>query len=184
MKTKDVKPILKSYGWRVMRDEVGDEFAEFTLSDRTVSIGYIARQLIKEQLLNFSPSVTNDAFYKASAYIRGIKDGYSIISAWSGIEVRASEITEAHVRQLSDEAIAWAQAQDLEKGLSDLAALPTTCTGTRPILHLAALAVLGKIDQIRSYQASFEAGDRLGFVPYINKDFIDRAVKAAESQAK
>ena len=43
-----------------------------------------------------------------------------------------------------------------------------------------ALALLGDIAKLKSYQASFEGGDRLGFVPYVTKGYIDRAVSLAE----
>ena len=52
-----------------------------------------------------------------------------------------------------------------------------------PMRHLAALALAGDVAKLKSYQASFEAGDRLGFVPYITKDYIDRAVALAEKYA-
>ena len=90
------------------------------------------------------------------------------------------EILEMHVRQASDEAIAWAQEQDLGKALRGHAALPTNAPGARPIWHLAALALLGGVAKLKSYQVSFEAGDRLGCVNYVTKDYIDRAVFLAE----
>ena len=48
--------------------------------------------------------------------------------------------------------------------------------GARPVWHLAALVVLGDLEKLKFYQASFEAGDRLGFVKYITKNYIDSAV--------
>ncbi|EEE35397.1 hypothetical protein RKLH11_4073 [Rhodobacteraceae bacterium KLH11] len=60
------------------------------------------------------------------------------------------------MRQASDEAIAWAQGQDLDMALQDYAALPTDAPGARPIWHLGALAVLGDAARLQSYQASFE----------------------------
>ncbi len=99
------------------------------------------------------------------------------------MRIRAPEILEEHVRHASDEAIAWAEAQDLDKALRDYAALPTNVPGARPIWHLGALAVLGDVAKLKSYQASFEAGDRLGFVNYVTKDYIDRAVVLAEKTA-
>lgn len=74
----------------------------------------------------------------------------------------------------------WAEAQDLDKALWDHAALPTNAPGARPIWHLAALALLGDVMKLKSYQASCAAGDRLRFVNYITKDYIDRAVALAE----
>lgn len=72
---------------------------------------------------------------------------------------------------------------EILQALHDHAALPTDAPGARPIWHLAALALLGDVAKLKPYQASFEAGDRLGFVPYITKDYIDRAVTLAEELA-
>lgn len=108
---------------------------------------------------------------------------YHLVVAWDGLDIRAPEILEEHIRQGSDEAIAWAKVQDLDKALYDYAALPTDIPGIQPVLHLGALAVLGDVAKLRFYQASFEAGDRLGFVPYITKDYIDRALAFAERHA-
>lgn len=87
------------------------------------------------------------------------------------------------ILQASNEVIVWAQKQDLDRALQDHAALPTDAPGAQPIWHLAALAVLGELARLKSYQASFEARDRLGFVPYVTKDFIDRAMSLAEELA-
>jgi hypothetical protein len=43
--------------------------------------------------------------------------------------------------------------------------------------------VLGDVERLKSYQASFEAGNRLCFVNYVTKDYIDRAVALAEQGA-
>ncbi|MDN3719635.1 hypothetical protein QW131_11790 [Roseibium salinum] len=71
----------------------------------------------------------------------------------------------------------------MDKALRDHAALPTNAPGARPIWHLAALALLGDVAKLKFYQASFEAGDRLGFVNYVTKDYIDRTVSFAERLA-
>jgi len=72
---------------------------------------------------------------------------------------------------------------DLAEALDLNINLPTDSKGSAPLLHLAALAILGRVDRLKSYRTSFETGDRLGFVPYITKDFIDRAVVLAEEYA-
>lgn len=37
----------------------------------------------------------------------------------------------------------------------------------------------GRGDRLSSYQRSFELGDRLGFVPYINAQMLERALMVA-----
>jgi len=43
--------------------------------------------------------------------------------------------------------------------------------------------LLGDVAKLKSYQTSFVAGDRLGFVNYVTKDYIDRAVALAEGNS-
>lgn len=181
MKIVEISNALKSLGWSLSRDEVGDRLASYRLSDRTVDIIYGLKRLPDKQQLWVMRSTSTDAFSSACAKI---DPGYGIsaplVTPWNNPDIRVPEILEEHVRQASDEAIAWAEAQDLDKALRDHAALPTNAPGARPIWHLAALALLGDVAKLKSYQASFEAGDRLHFVNYVTKDYIDRAVALAQ----
>jgi hypothetical protein len=184
MKLKEATEHLKFIGWSTGKDEVGDRFARFGLPDRKVEIIYGLDRIRDQQKFGSMLSVSTDEFSYACGNIREGASGYSsLITAWSGLDIRAPEILVEHIQQASDEAITWAQRQDLDKALRDHAALPTDAPGTGPILHLASLAILGEVEKLKSYQASFEAGDRLGFVPYVTKDYIDRAVAVAEELA-
>lgn len=184
MKMKEVTQLLKAMGWSIYTDEVGDKVAHFILHDRIVDIIYGLDRIRDQQKLGAMLSLSTDAFSEICSQIKGEqRHFYPLARAWSGPDIRAPEILEEHVRQASDEAIAWAQGQDLDMALQDYAALPTDAPGARPIWHLGALAVLGDAARLQSYQASFEAGDHLGFVNYVTKDYIDRAVTLAEQNA-
>lgn len=184
MKTKEATQILAALGWSIHIDEVGDKAAHFALSDRIVDIIYGIRKFSQDEQFEATLSTSASTFSVACMGIRGGGGSYTPLArAQKGLRIRASEILEGHIRQASEEAIAWAEAQDLDKALRDHAALPTNAPGARPIWHLAALALLGEVTKLKSYQASFAAGDRLGFVNYVTKDYIDRAVSLAEEQS-
>ena len=184
MKTREVTKALKALGWSTRTDEVGDKSAQFRLPDRIADISYGVRTFKGGQDFRAMLSVSTDSFSKAWVEIHGDHRSCApLIVAWKGVRIEAPEILEEHVRQASEESIAWAGAQDLAAGLVEHASLPTDAPGTGPILHLAALAVTGNVAKLKSYRASFEAGDRLGFVPYITGDYIDRAVALAERSA-
>ncbi|MEO1610679.1 MAG: hypothetical protein AAFR90_15410, partial [Pseudomonadota bacterium] len=171
MKMKDATQTLKALGWSVYTDEVGDKVAHFALHDRVVDIIYGLDQIREQQKFGAMLSVSTDAFSKFCSQIKDKKiHFYPLVRAWKGPDIRAPEILEEHICQASQEAIAWAQEQDLDKALQDHAALPTNAPGARPIWHLAALALLGDVAKLKSYQASFEVGDQLGFVNYVTKD--------------
>lgn len=180
MRTRDVTPVLKALGWKAYTDEVGDKYTHYELSDRVVEIIYSVRRGLDHQDFRAMLSVSTDAFSIAYKRIDNETGLTLLSSSLERADIRASEILEDHVRQASEEAIAWAKEQDLAAGLQKHAALPTTAPGTGPVLHLAALAVLRDVTKLKSYQASWAAGDRLGFVPYVTKDYIDRAVSLAE----
>jgi len=181
MKTKEATNILKSIGWEVYKDEVGDRGAYFILPDRIVDIIY-GIDRVTHQEFSAMLSLSTDKFSLACRRIHNSRDTYEpLIRLRNGLEICDDEIIKPeHIYQASREAISWAEEQDLHQGILDYAALPTNCIGVLPLRHLAALALLGDIGKLKFYQASFEAGERLGFVPYITKDHIDRAVKLAE----
>jgi hypothetical protein len=185
MKTKDLTKILKTLGWTTGSAD-GDRFAHFQLSDRLIQLLYGIETYNKKQRqeLFAMASVSTNQFSEICKKICEKLYNYTHIArANPDLVIQAPEIFEEHVRQMSDNAIAWAQDQDLERALAEYAALPTSAPGSGPVKHLAALVLRGDIAKLKSYQASFEAGDRLGFVPYITKDYIDRAVAAAEEMA-
>jgi len=180
MRTKEATGILKSIGWNVYRDE-GDRCAQFNLSDRVVDIIYDVQELLHSQKFRIILSMSTEVFSTTYKKIRKKDKKYSpLIVAWNWEGIYAPEIKEEHIQQASREAINWAKKQNLHQALLEHAALPTSAAGTAPVLHLSSLALLGDIEKLKFYQSSFEAGDRLGFAPYITKDFIDRAVELAE----
>ncbi len=184
MDPSEVTKTLKAIGWRIHTDEVGDKVALFDLPDRMISIIYGVRTLSDHQQLESTLSVSTEVFSNACLSVRPeFGANAPLISNRKGLKVIAPEIQEEHVRQASEEAIGWAQEQDLDQAIKEKAALPTDAPGTGPILHLAALVVSGDIDRLKYYQSSLEAGDRLGFVPYVTKDYIDRAVAYADQNA-
>ncbi|MBY5927466.1 MULTISPECIES: DUF6990 domain-containing protein [unclassified Halomonas] len=184
MKLKEVTDMLGSIGWSIYTDEVGDRSACYRCNDRTVQIIYGIEKIRDKQKFGAMLSLATDSFSNACVAIDpGYGDDVPFIRAWSGLDIRAPEILEEHVRQASEEAISWAKVQDLDKALQDHAALPTNAPGARPIWHLAALALLGDVVKLRFYQDSFADGNRLGFVNYVTKDYIDRAVELAEKNA-
>ena len=79
--------------------------------------------------------------------------------------------------------MAWAERQDIDKALEEMAASPTIFPGA-PGWHLAALGLLGDERRLRSYRERFGAGVRdLGFASYVRGDFIDRAIALARNKA-
>ncbi len=184
MKIARVAEVLKTLGWEGSSCD-GDRIAKYQLSDRIVRLVYKVTRLPDQQRLVIVPSVLDASFSNACAKV-GDLDGQRIlfVRSWNFPGLNAPEILEKHVRQASASAIAWAKEQDLEKALHERTELPTNSPGTFPVQHFAALALTGDVDRLKSYLESFDAGDRLGFVPYITRDYIVRALELAGAQAR
>ena len=105
---------------------------------------------------------------------------YSPVILSNELPEKLVSISVEDVLQLSDKAISWARSQNLEAGLATYRGLPTDSKGAMPLRHLAALAIAGDVERLEGYKHSFEKGDRLGFVPYITVDMIDRAILIAQ----
>ena len=180
MNIRAVTKCLSSLGWTTFADEVGEKCATYLLSDRVVQVIYGLRKYGSEQQLEVMRSVSTTGFSEACATIDPAYGEHApLIRDRKGLCLRADEISDEHVRQACAETIEWAEDQDLGLALEHYAALPTNAPGARPIWHLAALATLARVEDLRRYQVSFGSGDRLGFVNYVTKDYIDRAVLIA-----
>ncbi len=180
MRTRDVTPVLKALGWKAYTDEVGDKYTHYELSDRVVEIIYSVRRVLTIRIFERCFPCQRTLFQSlTSALIT--KRGLTLLSSslgkgWISALLKSSKIMSARRRRRR----LHGRRAGFGGGLQKHAALPTTAPGTGPVLHLAALAVLRDVTKLKSYQASWAAGDRLGFVPYVTKDYIDRAVSLAE----
>lgn len=181
MNKVDVCALLETFGWYIKTDEVGDKAAFFDLQDRIVDIIPDLRSVRGEQQLSVSPTLSTPEFISACQKILAKNSEYTpLVRAWKSNRIRSEKLDEEHIRQASEQAIAWAKAQDLDIALKEYAALPTTASGARPVWHLGALAVLGNVEKLMAYRTSFLAGERMGFVNYITSEHIERALAAAK----
>ena len=180
MTREELNTLFSDLGWFKYRGD-GSTVVTKRLKDRVVwdilifkSPGY----------LTSGPCVSTDAFDLADAIIsnssKRIAD-QSIIcqTQWSEFN-RDFDLDDA--KELSNKVIAWAMSQDVDAGLDHLKSLPTNCLGAMPVRHLAALAVSGDVDTLSRYRDHFSSGDRLNFVPYIDQDYIDRALNFARQR--
>lgn len=172
-------PTLEGLGWRCGKDEVGDYFCLMDIGNAQVQIIPDIGKRSSHFRVSFMPSVSTKNFTAAVAFIFGEARDYVPIIVSNNVPEKIVDFSLDDVVRLSQGAVSWASAQDIEKGLAAYRALPTNSKGAMPLRHLAALAIAGEADRLASYQRSFEQGDRLGFVPYITAEMIDRALLLA-----
>jgi hypothetical protein len=180
MKEKDVVSILKEQGWVCSKDEVGDYFC-------VTDVGGVQLQVIPSVgkrsdhfRVSLMPSISSKEFSEAVSLILGDGGSNAPIIVSNEAPEKLSDFSSDDVIRLSEKAISWARSQSIEEGLTVYRQLPTDVKGAMPIRHLAALAIAGDTGRLDEYKKNFEKGDRLGFVPYITSDMIDRALMIAQ----
>lgn len=182
MNEKDAVSLLKEQGWSCGRDDAGDYFC-------TMEVGQLQLQIIPSiakradhYRVSLMPSISSRAFSEAVSFILGRQRDHVPIVLNSEPAQKLASISTADISRIAGDAVSWASSQSLESGLTAYRMLPTDAKGELPLRHLAALAMAHDIDRLESYRQSFEAGNRLGFVPYITLEMIDRALILARSE--
>lgn len=178
---KDVVSILVGQGWVCNQDEVGDYFCVTDVDGVKVQIIPSVGKRSDHFRVSLMPSVSTQEFSEAVAFVWGGEDGYSPVIVSNEPPEKLPKFSSDDVLRLSEKAIAWARAQHIESGLMVYRNLPTDSKGAMPLRHLAALAIAGDVERLGGYKKSFDMGDRLGFVPYINDGMINRAFLKAKT---
>lgn len=180
MEREDVILILSEQGWACSKDEIGDYFC-------VTDVGGVQLQIIPSVgkrsdhfRVSFMSSISSKKFSEAVSYILGGGGGNVPIIVRNEAPEKLSSFSSGDVIRLSEKAISWARSQSIDEGLTVYRELPTEAKGAMPIRHLAALAIAGDAGRLDEYKRSFEKGDRLGFVPYITFDMIERALMIAK----
>ena len=189
----DTQKIFKSLGWQISQRRSGGFTIEFYLADRILTIVPMIQSrgmtsdnnviTLEEEIratLFLSTKKFNEAFSIVANHLPNTSLAFS--GEWPRIET--AKLLEEHVHQISNEAIAWAKRQDIEKALEEYAAASPQNISCPKIEHLAALALFGDARRLRSYRESFERGDRLGFPDFVTEDFIRRALTLAQRKTQ
>ncbi|WP_375632478.1 DUF6990 domain-containing protein [Bartonella sp. AA74HLJMH] len=189
--------LLKSLGWSTEKINENDHMASYQLADREVDILYndeIAKDYPQfDSAFMISTGILSTACkFIDPTYTEDIPDLQLNFEA-KGLEIFEPEVTADRLKQALDDALKWAVTDiDLSKRLrSDYGTAPWEKGATSKaddtdyaLLHLGALALLGNIETLQSYQQSFTAGDHLGFDESINKTHLERALALAKEVAK
>jgi hypothetical protein len=180
MKEKDIVSILKEQGWVFNKDEVGDYFCLADVGEVQLQVIPSVGKRSDHFRVSLMPSISSREFSEAVSFILGDDSSNAPIIVSNGAPEKFSSFSSDDIIRLSDKAISWARSQNIDEGLRVYRALPTDVKGAMPIRHLAALAMAGDTGRLDEYKKSFEMGDRMGFVPYVTSEMIDRALMVAQ----
>lgn len=180
MEEKDIVSVLSEQGWVCSKDEVGDYFC-------ITDVGGAQRQVIPSVgkhsdhfRVSLMSSISSKDFSEAVSFILGDGAGNAPIIVRDEVPEKLSGFSSDDVIRLSEKAMSWASSQSIDEGLTVYRKLSTDAKGAMPIRHLAALAIAGDTERLDECKKSFEKGDRLGFVPYITSDMLERALIIAQ----
>ncbi|WLG99893.1 hypothetical protein PSH84_03315 [Pseudomonas beijingensis] len=180
MEREDVILILSEQGWVCSKDEVGDYFCVTDVGGAQLQIIPSVGKRSDHFRVSLMSSISSKEFSEAVSIILGDGGDNAPIIVRNEAPEKLSSFSSDDVIRLSEKAISWARSQNIDEGLTVYRKLPTEAKGAMPIRHLAALAIAGDIGRLEEYKKSFEKGDRLGFVPYITFDMIERALMIAK----
>ena len=181
MMTKEVNAELKRLGWHLFSSN-GERWGEYELPDRYMTMFYKVKHLVSGQRLEIRPGVSTRSFQIVYTIIEA-GNGYAPPLDFYHVPEKGSlveSITPYYIETLLSPAIEWARSRDIVAPIKKMLDFPTSAKGDGPIRHFTALAMTGDIEKLQYYQSSFAAGDRLGFVPYVDLSYIERAIKVAE----
>lgn len=187
MNKRDISTELKKLGWIYIKDENNDKYFLKNYEDLQVILTPKLEKRGEIFYFSLDPSVSSRKFSEICNYlICEEREFYYLISRYGllapplekGLPESEFEFINVDIfNDLLAEASIWAKYQEIDKALQYYAEAPTTWPGIAPIYHLAALVIQENKERLKHYQQSFLEGNRLGFVPYITDEVINRAVQ-------
>lgn len=177
MTQKEIIEIFLQIGWKKKRSE-----CIYDLGDRFVQILPKLKILTERDKLALSPCVSTVAFQSAIKEISGLKSvDTPIVGDFRENDfVYSQQLKYEDIVSVSDDILRWASGVDIVSVLESFREIPTNAVGDQSLKHLTALALLGDSITLDRYKRSFASGDRLGFIPLVTADFIDRALIISE----
>ena len=188
MKNTELMRVLTNLGWSVSKDEAGDTSCIMTMSEITLRLLPSVRKRPDHFRVSWGASVSLIAFSEVVNEIYNGRNKHTPVIVKNSIPEKIKQLTTDDIIRLTNNEITWAKEQNIEAGLKNYRNFPTSSKGTRPIRHLAALALNGDVDKLSYYIDRFNNGVRLGlrlgFVPYIKLEMIDAALIIAKQKNK
>ncbi|UNF41915.1 hypothetical protein MNL08_07055 [Bartonella krasnovii] len=189
--------LLKSLGWFVELLRKEDHLATFFLSDREVQFLYNEKHVEEFSPFDRGLLVMSGIFAAACQTINPLNSGVLptvfINFVPNGLEIFEEKVSAQRLKKELDKTLAWAMEEDcLHEMLYSQYRIPpwerdslvwsTVEAELAPyaLLHLGALALLGDVETLASYDESFSRGDKLGFDETIEKIHLERAMVMAQ----
>ncbi|WP_208438517.1 DUF6990 domain-containing protein [Bartonella grahamii] len=190
--------LLKSLGWSVEIEGKGDYLATFFLPDREVQFLYNEKRVEEFSPFDRGLLIMSGIFAAACQTINphnsGVVPTVFMNFVPNGLEIFEEKVSAHLLKKALDKTLKWTMEDDSlhemfrsqysippwEKDSSSWAPDDEVKFAPYALLHLAALALLGDVETLASYDESFTAGEKLGFDETIEKVHLERAMVIAQ----
>ncbi|EIU6989908.1 hypothetical protein L5574_007070, partial [Pseudomonas aeruginosa] len=116
MKEIEILSALEGLGWRCDKDEAGDYFCLMDIGEVQIQIIPTIGKRSDHFRVSLMPSVSTKNFTAAVAFVLGEASNYVPIIVSNNVPEKIVDFSLDDVVRLSQSAISWASAQDIEKG--------------------------------------------------------------------
>ena len=175
----DLFKMLKNYGWNVRRDcDDGSRSATLITGETVLRVFPSVRRSTKGMSIDWGEQAIPRKYLKAVCEIQGEEVDFYPLTLGQGTRLEAPNITLPTAKAELDQITCHLQQRDLQAALEETASLPFSTPGNAAIRLLAAKACLGQFFELSDIRDRMKKGERQGFVPYIQVEHLERAVKA------
>ncbi|WP_375702866.1 MULTISPECIES: DUF6990 domain-containing protein [unclassified Bartonella] len=190
--------LLKSLGWSVEIEGKGDYLATLFLPDREVQFLYNEKRVEEFSPFDRGLLIMSGIFAAACQTINphnsGVVPTVFMNFVPNGLEIFEEKVSVQLLKKALDKTLKWTMEDDSlhemfrsqygippwEKDSLSWATDDDIELAPYALLHLAALALLGDVETLASYDESFTAGEKLGFDETIEKVHLERALAIAQ----
>ena len=174
----DLFKMLKTDGWNVRRDrDDGSRSATLIKGQTVLRVFPSVRRSAKGVSIDWGEQAIPREYLKAVCEIQGEEVDFYPLTLGRGTRQEAPNITLSTAKAELDEIICRLLQKDLQAALEETASLPFSTPGNAAIRLLSAKACLGEFFELSDIRDRMKKGERQGFVPYIQVEHLERAVK-------
>lgn len=174
----DLFKMLKDDGWHVRRDrDDGSRSATLIRGETVLRVFPSVRRSNKGMSIDWGEQAIPREYLKAVCEIRGEEVDFYPLTLGRGTRQEAPNITLSTAKAELDDIICRLLQKDLQAALKETASLPFSTPGNAAIRLLSAKASLGEFFELAEIRDRMKKGERQGFVPYIQVEHLERAVK-------
>ncbi len=174
----DLFKMLKASGWNVRRDrDDGSRSATLITGETVLRVFPSVRRSTEGLSIDWGEQAIPREYLRAVCEIQGEEVDFFPLTLGRRTRQKAPNITLSRAKAELDDIVCRLLQRDLKAELEEIANLPLSTPGNAAIRLLSAKACLGEYLELSDMRDRMRKGQRQGFVPYIQVEHLDRAVK-------